>query len=210
MITLFLSSFIMFCLVILLTVRRHRKLEEKYRQNFWEREREANSTRKKSLENLEYITIPFDRLPVNTLKDNAAVCEYLHLLADLSEQKIVNLTGLSNTDLKLLYGAANIGSLSEYDQNYTLLARTLQSWAELLYKNGFLQDALTVLEFAVSTRTDVSHSYYLLADIYDGLGEREKKELLAERAASLNSTTKNIIVRTLQGAGPYSGWLHSV
>ena len=35
-------------------------------------------------------------------------------------------------DLKLEYGTANINDLSQYDQNYTLLVRTLQKWAEAL------------------------------------------------------------------------------
>lgn len=207
--TLFLSSLIVFCLLIAYENRKHRKMEEKFEKDFWDRENRANSTRKKPLDKLEYITIPFDRLPMDVLKDDPSVSEYHTLLATLASQKIVNLTGLTNTDLKLEYGAANITCLSEYDQNYTLLARTLQEWAEKLYTEGFESDAGIILEFAVSTKTDVSHSYYLLADIYDRRGEAEKKVALIETAGLLRSPMKNAIVRTLQGSGPYSGWLHS-
>ncbi|MGN1146970.1 MAG: hypothetical protein ACI4TB_01020 [Lachnospiraceae bacterium] len=207
--TLFLSSLIVFCLLIAYENRKHRKMEEKFQKDFWDRERQANSTRKKSLDNLEYITIPFEELPMDILKEDPSVSEYHTLLTSLSSQKIVNLTGFTNTDLKLQYGAANITCLSEYDQNYTLLARTLQEWAEKLYVAGFEKETQTILEFAVSTKTDVSHSYYLLADIYDHRGESEKKAVLIETAGLLRSPMKNAIVRTLQESGPYSGWLHS-
>lgn len=202
---LFLSSLIMFCIVLAYTNKKHRKLEEKYQKDFWDREQQANNTRKKSLNNLDYITIPFDTLPMDILQDDADIAEMHTLLQNLSSQKIVNLTGYTNTDLKLAYGTANITVLSEYDQNYTLLVRTLQDWAKRLYAEGFMTETKSILEFAVSTGTDVSHSYYLLADIYDALGESAKKEALIAAAASINSSMKNVIVRTLQESGPYSG-----
>lgn len=203
--TLFLSSLIVFCILIAYLNKRHSRMEEKFQKDFWDREALANSTRKKSLANLPYITIPFDTLPMETMKANEKITELHNMLQNLSEQPIVNFTGYTNTDLKLEYGTANITCLSEYDQSYTLLARTLQEWAEYLYEAGFIADARTVLEFAISTRTDVSRSYYLLADIYDAENEPEKKAALLETAQSLRSAMKNAIVRTLQQSGPYSG-----
>lgn len=206
---IFLSSFIVFCLLIAFLNKKHSKMEEKSKKEFWEREAKANHTRAKSLEQLSYITLPLDRLPLDAMKDDPKAAEYVSLLKTLSTQKIVNLTGLTNTELKLTYGTANITCLSEYDQNYTLLARTLQQWAELLYLNGCSQEAQTVLEFAVSTHTDVSHTYYLLADLYDEAGVPEKKEELLAVIEALHTPLKKSIVRTLQGSSPYSGWLHS-
>lgn len=202
---LFLSSLIMFCIVLAYTNKKHRKLEEKYLKDFWDREQKANNTRKKSLDNLEYITIPFDALPMDILQDDPAIKEMHTLLKNLSSQKIVNLTGYTNTDLKLAYGTANITVLSEYDQNYTLLVRTLQDWAKRLYAEGFMTETKSILEFAVSTGTDVSQSYYLLADIYDKSGEAFKKEALVEAARQIRSPLQKVIVRTLQESGPYSG-----
>lgn len=143
------------------------------------------------------------------MPEDDEVSALFETLKELSGQKIVNLTGYTNTDLKLEYGTANITCLSEYDQNYTLLARSLQRLAEILYTNARIAEARAVLEFAVSTGTDVSHSYYLLADIYDADGEYDKKAALIEQADALRSTMKKVIVRTLQESGPYSGWLHS-
>lgn len=209
MIGMFLSSLIVFCLVIALTNRRHKKMVEKYEKEFWDREARANNTRKKSLANLTYISIPDYLLPDNFMPEDEEVSELFETLKQLSGEKIVNLTGYTNTDLKLEYGTANITCLSEYDQNYTLLARSLQRLAEILCTNARIAEARAVLEFAVSTGTDVSRSYYLLADIYDADGEYDKKAALIEQADTLRSTMKKVIVRTLQESGPYSGWLHS-
>ncbi|MCH5275638.1 MAG: hypothetical protein J1E65_07335 [Lachnospiraceae bacterium] len=207
--TLFLSSLIVFCALIAYENKKHIRIEEKFKQDFWEREEKSNNVRKKSLENLPYISIPFEKLPMEVLQEDAAVSEYHRQLTALSSQKIVNFTGYTNTDLKLEYGTANITWLSEYDANYTLLVRTLQEWAEALYKQNYTAEAVTVLEFAISIGTDVSHSYYLLADLYDASGNSAKKASLLSAAENLRSPFKNIIVRTLQGSGPYSGWLHS-
>ena len=207
--TLFLSSLIVFCGLIAYENKKHIRMENKFKQDFWEREEKANNVRKKPLDNLPYITLPFEKLPMDTLQEDETVSECHRQLSALSSQKIVNLTGYTNTDLKLEYGTANITLLSEYDQNYTLLVRTLQEWAEALYKQNFTSEALQVLEFAVSTGTDVSHSYYLLADLYDAMGIPEKKASLILAAGELRTSIKNTIVRTLQGSGPYSGWLHS-
>lgn len=206
--TLFLSSLILFCGVIAYNGKKHKKMEEKFKKDFWEREASANSTRKKPLDNLPYITIPFETLPTALLTEDGHMQEILETLRCLSEVKIVNLTGFTNTDLKLEYGTANITCLSEYDANYTLLVRTLQSWAEILCENHFFSQAQTVLEFAVSTRTDISRSYYLLADIYHETGQDAKIESLIQAVCEIRSPMKSVIARTLQESGPYSGLLH--
>ena len=240
--TLFLSSLISFCLLIFLLNKRHSKMEKSMKDAFWKREEEANHTRRKSLDNLPYITIPPEELPlachitddtadvrntddtadvrntdnatdVRNIGDaaaNEAISEECkEILRSLSTQKIVNLTGYTNTDLKLSYGTANITCLTEYDQNYTLLVSTLQKWAEALYRGGAKKECRQVLEYAVSIGTDVSHTYFLLADLYDEEGESDLKCSLIEKASGLSSLSSKVIVRTLQGSGPYSGWLRS-
>ena len=121
-------------------------------------------------------------------------------LHDLSSCKIVNLTGWTNTDLKLEYGTANITILSDFDFNYTNLVTALQKLAELLHEGGDDAHAIEVLEFAISTGTDVSKSYYLLADLYKTCGTPEKIELLIHRAETIHSLMKNSIVQNLQAA----------
>lgn len=194
----FLASFIVFIIWLTYELAKSRKQEEKLKDSFWARERKANSTRKKPLDDLHYLSLPLKQLPFGIITDDSRVQEYEEILLTLSSQKIVNLTGYSNTDLKLMYGAPNITVLTEYDQNYTLLARTLQQWADALIKRGFVTEAKTVLEFAVSTNTDVSSTYRMLASIYHNAGEDAKIHDLIKRAGELRSLSKNSIVRILQ------------
>lgn len=200
----FFASSIVFCIWLFYELRKHRRKEAQVEDSFWERETAANNTRKKPLDDLEYISIPFDFLPMDILKEDDEVAECHRLLLTLSEQKIVNLTGLSNTELKLRYGAPNITVLTDYDQNYTVLARTLQKWASLLYQAGYTQEAKTILEFAVSTKTDVSASYAILSEIYKKNGQTQKIESLLQIAEGLNSAMKPAIVRILKEAYPCS------
>ncbi len=204
----FLASLIIFIIfvytivIVAQSTRRQRTLAEKKEQDFWDREKRANSVRKKSLDNLDYVKIPLDKLPTNALSDDENVREYLDLLTYLSTQPIVNLTGFTNTDLKLEYGTANITLLSRYDQNYTTLVRTLQQWAELLLKADLTDDAETVLSYAISIGTDISHTYYCLAKIYAARSEYDKIAGLIHQAEGLRSALRNSIVRTLQEAYP--------
>ena len=139
---------------------------------------------------------------MDALPEDEKVQEYKELLTYLSTQPIVNLTGFTNTDLKLEYGTANITPLSQYDQNYTALVRTLQQWAELLMKADLREEAETVLSYAVSIGTDVSHTYYALAEIYASRAEYDKIAALIRQAETLRSALSKSIVRTLQESYP--------
>lgn len=190
----FFASIVILCLLLMYQIHRHRDKESKAYDAFLDREREANSTRRKPLNDLIFIKIPLDTLPVNILSDNEKVSDYLSTLNDLSATEIINLTGISNTDLKLKYGAPNIDRLIRADQAYTMLVRTLNDWGVFLYKQGYPDEAAVVLEYSVSTGTDVTATYDTLAQIYISRNQKEKiKELIpfAEKTNSL--LTENIV-----------------
>lgn len=193
-----LASLIVFIWIIRHNLQRSKRIHDDSEKTFWERERLANETRRKPLDNLDYIKIPLEELPMHLMEDHPEVAGYLQTIHELSLQPIVNLTGYTNTDLKLEYGTANITVLTEYDQSYTLLVNTLQSWAKLLYEAGYVEETRKILEFAISTRTDVTATYDLLADIYLQTHSPEKIQLLIETAETLKSLSRPIILRHLQ------------
>lgn len=193
-----LASFIIILSVISHLIRKNNRTMEAEQDSFWAKEQRSNNVRKKSLDGLKYITIPFENLPCNVHTDNGIIIECLSTLHTLSERKIVNLTGVTNTELKLTYGTANITVLTEYDQNFTVLVTTLQKWAEQLYSLGNIADTQTILEYAVSVDSDVTTSYELLASIYDKNHNQIGIEALIEHANGLTSSSGKIIVRKLQ------------
>lgn len=194
----FLASLFVFLLVLGRALKKNTKAMEKESESFWQKERAANSVRKKPLDDLEYISVPLEQLPLNAHADDNTVAECLETLYILKDCKIVNLTGITNTDLKLTYGTANITVLSDYDQSYTLLVTTLQKWAARLIALEDFISAKTVLEYAVSIKSDITASYLILADIYDKLQTPHRISELMEAAQQLTTPSGKIIIRKLQ------------
>ena len=59
--------FVVFLIWLGYEMKKHSRYDEKKQQEYWTRERKANSTRKQSLENLSYITIPLETFPMDLL-----------------------------------------------------------------------------------------------------------------------------------------------
>lgn len=172
-------------------------IEESQSKAFWNREHEANEVRKKDISNLPYITIPLDSLPFHENADEDLL-EIYKIIRSLGDKKIVNLNHMSNTDLKLEYGVANLDILSEYDNNYVTLVRTLAKWGSYLYEHDEITDCRKVLEFGIQCNTDIKSNYILLAQLYKASGENGKVSHLISKAEQLDSLTKNSIIASLE------------
>ena len=193
-----LASFILFILILRHNIRRATRMQEKEEKDFWEKEAEANSTRRKPLDDLEYVKVDLDALPTDVLSDSDTVKDCVNLIRDLSERPIVNLTGYTNTELKLKYGAPTITELSRYDENYTLLVQTLQKWANFLWEKGETEAAVQIMEYEISIGADVSAAYRKLATHYKSSGHPERLQDLIHSAEQLRSLTKNSILAYLK------------
>ena len=100
MIPICLILFILFIAVITFAIKRADSAQAKVTEEFWEKERKANSTLRGDTTDLCYITIPENFFPLNNDKIN---------------------------DLKLKYGILNFKKLSEYDDNFTKFVSMLES-----------------------------------------------------------------------------------
>lgn len=198
----FLASFLVFIIMVYFVIKGQQRKFKEQEAEFWSREARANSVRRMPLDDLKYISIPLEAFPTHLMNDDPAVMECIDTLQSLTSRKIVNFTGQSNTDLKLEYGTANLEVLTEYDQNYTVLVRTLQKWADRLLEGGFRKEASLLMEFAVSTGTDISRTYYCLAEYYASLKRFEEIDRLREAAGHLRSANRTVITRHLQESYP--------
>jgi hypothetical protein len=192
------ASVVILSIAIAIALARSKKYAASVNQDFWAREKQANSTRRKALDDLEYIKIPLEEFPMELPSENPKVDDYKQIIRSLSEIPVVNFTGISNTELKLRYGAPNIDLLTSYDQNYTLLVRTLQQWAQSLYEEGHAEEARRLLEFSIFTGSDVSATYRLLCRIYMEQGTPEKIGDLYPVAETLNSAMQKTIIQILE------------
>lgn len=187
----FLAIFIIFCLVLTFYIRKNDSTQQKVQDEFWEKERKANAVRKKDISKLDYLTIPLDKIPVKlqTSTEDA--------LFALSEKPMLNLTGISNTDLKLQYGTANLEILSEYDTNFTDFVALLPDYTAELLEAGETEAAQMLLEFAISVKADSRKIYKQLADIYVKNQQTDKITWLMSTTEELPTLVKNAIQKDL-------------
>lgn len=169
--------------------------------DFWTRESEANSIRKANLDNENYITLTDDML-IENLWPDYAVDEELsrcsEILKTLMNKRILNLAGMTTTDIKLKYGVANLNELSTYDDNYTLMVQTLAAYGTRLMNLQNKEAAIKIFEFGIDSLTEISTNYKHLATLYTEKNQPEKIDHLIEIAGSLNSLMKSSIIRSLE------------
>ena len=185
---------IIFGIVGLLRARAVKK-DQKKRDDFFQKESEANSVKKRDISALPYI-VPDEAL-LNTDSSDPKITELLSELKTFKDKKILNLTGISNTDLKLKYGTANITELSECDDNFTSYCKVLYSIGKAYNEIGDTVSARRFLEYAVGIRTDITDNYVLLANIYRDNNELNRIDDLINIAGTLNSLSKQIIILKL-------------
>lgn len=196
---LVLPYFIILLAIFQFFLKKNTKKHEELNKEFWKRERESNTVRKKDISALNYIIIP-DTLPVpvdysgsegNNLKTA------LNNFYTFKDKKMLNLTGKSNTDLKAAYGAANLDALSEYDENCTQMLKSIIPLATKLNKSGLTDEAAAYLEFGISCHTDITQNYIMLGEYYASKGNKDKIQHLVNVAESLDSLTKKTIISRL-------------
>lgn len=208
----FFASFLIFILVLQHNMRRNKKSHEQEETAFWHRESSANDVRKQSLEDLHYVTFQAQPFYPLTLLDAAACTEFLDRNPEakdmisrflfLENQKMVNLTEFTNTDLKFKYGVANLNTLTEYDTNYNELITLLHNYGTLFTKDGYETQSLTILEYAVSIGSDISATYTTCAEIYLKNNMPEKFDWLKKEAEKISTSRKTSIINKLNSLYP--------
>lgn len=192
----FFSLFVIFALWTLFEIHKSKAKQQRKNDEFWERERAANNVRRKPVENLPYINITDDIIPdINT--DDNQILSLINQLKAMKELKILNLSGKTNTDLKMEYGPANLPFLTECDNNFINFCRVTNSLGKVLAENSYINEAIKIYELAIFSGSDVSSSYNELANLYLQTGRREDISKLITQAETLDSLLKQSIINKL-------------
>lgn len=168
-------------------------------EEFFNREMEANTTRKKDISDLPYLTADCSRLPdLSELPDEEGEIDALvKSLNKLDDHKLLNLSELSNTDLKLTYGAGNFPVLSQCDSDFTLFTRKLNALGQLLFDHSQISEARLVLEYAVELGSDIIATYRILGKIYVTLKDSDALETLKSKAEALPESVRELVCNSL-------------
>ena len=181
-------------------LRKNHCSDKKAVSAYLDRESAANGTRRKDLSNLPYITVPFDTLPLditlNDEKKQLQILEYKKEIQNLSSEHMLNLIGISNTELKEMYGPANLELLTTYDQNYSRYIRTLQLFSECIYEEH-PEKAATILEYCITIGTDISGTYELLGRFYLEHNDKEHFLSLYDKIPAKDSLSGKLILSKL-------------
>ena len=99
----------------------------------------------------------------------------------------------TNTDLKMLYGPANLDTLSACDEAYTSLILLLNKIGKTLLDADRPTDAKSFLAFAISIDSDITTSYTMLASIYADDHDASHIDELIRKAESITSLSGKTI-----------------
>lgn len=166
---LFVMAVMLFAWVIQHNVKKNKGNDKENISAYLKRDADANFTRRKDISNLPYIQIPYNRLPLDiTLKDTnmqSKIEDYQKNIREMSDKKMLNLSGMSNIELKENYGLANLELLTIYEGNYNNYIRTLSLYANSIY-DEFPAEAVSICEYCLEIGTDISTTYTLLGSHY--------------------------------------------
>lgn len=188
--------FTLFMIFIVVLWIRHKTLDKQQAEterNFWEKEREANTTPAVDISTLPFIKVPLDRFPIHSTED-PAINSIEDKIVELSTHKLLNLTGKTNTELKATYGVPNFEEMSKIGEDFDSLTILLNQYAESLINAELLTEAISVLEFAVGIKTDTAKTYKMLADSYSQKGNTQKLDILREQVDRSNLVLKPAIL----------------
>lgn len=191
--------------IIWFTIKRlssDRKQAEEQKR-FWDQEDAANATLRQDISQLPYLKLPLEEFPMGLCPEDATLSRCEQELTALSEKKILNLSGQTNTALKLKYGAPNLPILMEYDNHFTELVCLLQEWGSRLYELNYRKEAEQVLHAAVTYGSDIKGTYTLLGTICLENHNQTGFEQLKQYAKLLRSLQKEPILKALDGMDIY-------
>lgn len=189
------TSLIIFAILsftFMMLIKRSRRRTDQKMASFWQQEADANQVRKQDISALDYVYIPIETLPFG-VGQTPEIQRLEAAIRQLDTQNIVNLGQYTNTELKFKYGAANLNYLSDCDERFTKLIRTLYQWSCLLLNSGHTDAAIEIAEYSIRIGSDISGCYYMLADYYNSTQNTEALEQLKEAAANLTGLNANPI-----------------
>lgn len=174
---------------------------QKKTDEFWEKERLANSTRKKDISELPYFKVPANDVltpPDNAGDDEKSIQFYIDKINDSLNTPMIDLSEYSNTDLKLAYGVGNFKRLSEYDENFNNFLIQLSNLASAYAENNYKDRAVLTYQLALDCGSKKLSDYTNLAKLYLDMDKPEMVDSLISSIESSDNKRKSSIINELK------------
>ncbi len=181
-------------------LKRSDRIDKRAKEEFLKREREANFSRAREIEDNRFIKVDINSFPI---MQNAQTEEekYAYKL----QQAVIQRASLkmahfdeSNLELKKMYGASNLEFIIQYEENYTEFLRKLSSWANALVDANKKEDAIKVLEQGIKLGLDYTKSVILLANLYKEKNDITSLNNLYNLVVKSQSITMNKVIKHIK------------
>ena len=151
---------------------KHAKKKEEMKQRFLATEEAANSVRKKDIDPALFYTADLSALPAIPEGDP-------HQVQRCAKRVMIRFEKpLTNVELKMQYGLAQMDFIAEYEENFNAYLKALTNWATEAPDT----DALKILQLAISLGSEYRDTYKTAADIYSRQGDKYGLDALLAHA----------------------------
>ena len=192
----FLTIFIAFVIALAIRFAYLDKKQNKKIEGFWSLEEAAKHAPPKDLNTLPYIKVPIDSFPFGEWDDDEII-SLEDSLSEVAGKRILNLTGITNTELRIEYGYDNLDVMSEIGENFNKLIVLLTDYGKALMEKGDFENAARVFEYGAAIKSDISSNYTLLGDCYVTLGTPSKIQPLKEQVKNYHLLMESKIISYL-------------
>lgn len=189
--------FLIFCAWLHYEKGKSQRKQDRESRTFWTREEKANHTRNKDISHLPLFQLDESLIPMPESTDENVVYYQDRTRASLA-QPMMNLSGYTNTDLKLSYGTGNFNTLSSYDKNFNDFLMNMSNLAKAYYKAGLYEDAASVYQLCLESGSDKSTDYRALAKTYARLGTTWKIDELITQIERSDLPRKETLINHLR------------
>lgn len=176
--------------------RKSERKQERISQEFWDREEEANHTKNKDISDLPMYCPDAEQIPMPET-DDENITYYQGKVRESVSKPMMNLSGFTNTDLKLAYGTGNFNTLSEYDTNFNAFLMDMSNLGKAYFTAGRLEEAAAVYQLCLASGLKKSTDYQALARVYVAMGRAGKITDLITEAEQSDLPRKASLVETL-------------
>lgn len=171
----FFILFIIFLIWFSYEKKKNSKAIEQEERSFWDREEEANRSRKKDISELPYLVIPDDAFDdIFGASNDTDILNLENRIQNLAHSRMIDLSDYTNTDLKLYYGIGNFQELTQYDQNYLNFLDCLTALGNELLTHQLTNQALAAFQLSLTIGSDKSADYIGLGKCYQALDQPEE------------------------------------
>lgn len=200
------TVFILFVILIFVLqhhLRKNTKLNDKAKDDFWQKEQASLVVRKKEFTPKDYIvpnianltlSIPEDLAPDDALQLKSLVKR----IKDLSKQDMMNFNYLTNTELRLKFGTANQTIITNNENTYNNFLKALASYAFFMNDNNHINESIQALEQCIELGSDYSEHFIYLGQLYINQHLNSDLQELIDTANNLNSLNKKGILEKLE------------